>query len=259
MFKPHKKQKAPASELLVSRGLCASLAEASALVYAGLVVADDQRVEKPGQLLPLDVPLRVKKKGFVSRGGNKIAKAIEELGLSFLFKDKFVLDVGASSGGFTDCVLQLGASKVLALDIGFNQLDWKLRTHPQVLSLEQTDIRDFDASAHAPIDWILADISFDSLERLAPALVKAASPHTQFLILIKPQFELPRKDVPSGGVVRDEELWNKAIQSCLEAFEQVGVGHFKIAKSALKGRSGNQEFFVYCCLLPKSLPPETGI
>jgi 23S rRNA (cytidine1920-2'-O)/16S rRNA (cytidine1409-2'-O)-methyltransferase len=166
--------------------------------------------------------------------------------LATLFKDKVVLDVGASKGGFTDCVLQLGARTVLALDVGFNQLDWRLRTDPRVVVLEQTDIREFDPGLHAPFDWILADISFNTLERLAPALVKLASIETKFLILVKPQFELPGKDVPSGGVIRSEELWNKAIQVVLNAFERLGVGHFKIAKSALKGRSGNQEFFVYC-------------
>lgn len=246
MFARPKKQKATVAELLVKNGFCASLSEAKALVYAGLVIANDQRVEKPGQILPQDVSLRIKKKDFVSRGGNKLASAIDQLGLSSSFKDKTVLDVGASSGGFTDCVLQLGAAKVVALDIGFNQLHWSLRTHPQVLSLEKTDIREFDASLHVPFDWILADISFNTLEKLAPALVKAASSHTQFLILVKPQFELPEKDIPSGGVVYDEQLWDKAIKNAVEAFERLGLKKFEVAKSALKGRSGNQEFFVYC-------------
>lgn len=245
MSPQNRKKKAPVRELLVQRGLCASLEEASAYIYAGLVVAGDQRVEKPGDLIPLDTPLRVKKKTYVSRGGEKLAGAIDELGLGDLFKDKLVLDVGASTGGFSDCVLQLGARKVLALDIGFNQLDWKLRTHPQVVCLEKTDIRNFDASAYEAIDWILADISFDSLEELAPSLIKAASPQTQFLILVKPQFELPKNEVPTGGIVRNEELWNKAVQNVLEAFKTFGFTNFKIAKSTVKGRSGNQEFFLY--------------
>ncbi len=248
--------KTPANQLLIDRGLCLSLNEASAYIYAGLVFANEQRVEKPGSLLSKDIPLRIKKKNYVSRGGDKLFKAIEELGLHSFFEHKIVLDIGSSQGGFTDCVLQLGAAKVYAVDVGFNQLDWKLRTDPRVVSLEKMDIREFDASSCEPFDWILADISFNSLENLAPYIVKQASTHTHFLILVKPQFELPKKDIPEGGIVENEILWEQAIQKAIEAFQNLGVGHFQIAKSALKGRYGNQEFFIYGSALPSAGPCE---
>lgn len=246
MFKlPKKPKNKPAQELLVERDLCANLKEASSYIYAGQVFANEQRVEKPGQMLPLTVSLRVKKKGFVGRGGEKLSKAVDFLQLDKAFQNTCVLDVGASTGGFTDCALKLGASKVVAVDIGFNQLDWSLRTNSRVQSIEQTDIREWDSSSFGPFDWILADVSFSSLEALASTLMKLASPQTRFLILVKPQFELSMKEVPSGGVVEDEALWDKAVSQVRTAFEKLGASHFQVVKSALKGRSGNQEFFIY--------------
>jgi 23S rRNA (cytidine1920-2'-O)/16S rRNA (cytidine1409-2'-O)-methyltransferase len=245
---PSKKRNKTAQVLLLESGLCASLIEAQAFIYAGQAYANEQRIQKPGQLLSVDTTLRVKKKPYVSRGGVKLIKAIEDLHLRDAFRDKVVLDVGASTGGFTDCVLQLGAKNVIALDIGFNQLDWSLKTNAKVLSLEKTDIRTFDASPFGTMDWILADISFNSLEQLAPDLIRPASLNSQFLILVKPQFELPEKDVPEGGIVKDEASWNKAIAKVLSAFEALGLSQLQVSKSGLKGRYGNQEFFVYGCL-----------
>jgi len=250
--KPSKKRNKQAQILLWEGGACSSLVEAQAYIYAGQAYANEQRIQKPGQLLPVDSILRIKKKAYVSRGGFKLYKAIEDFDLLDAFKDKLVLDIGASTGGFTDCVLQLGAKKVIAIDIGFNQLDWSLKTHSGVLSLEKTDIRTFDASPYGNIDWILADISFNSLEELAPDLIRQASAKSQFLTLVKPQFELPEKEIPEGGIVEDEVSWNKAIEKVSVAFKALGLSQLKVSKSALKGRYGNQEFFVYGSLSPTS-------
>ncbi len=235
-----------ASKLLVEKGFCSSLTEAAALIYAGKVLADEQRITKPGERISEQAILRIKTKGkYVSRGGDKLFNAIVELGLSELFADTLVLDIGASKGGFTDCVLQLGAREVLALDVGTNQLDWRLRTDARVTCIEQTDIRTFNTRSDLPLDWILADISFNSLERLAPTLMKLASPQSRLLILVKPQFELPKSDIPDGGVVLAEELWEKAITRVSQSFLKLGAGNLLVARSALKGRRGNQEFFLY--------------
>lgn len=239
------RKKIAAALLLLEKGLCSSREQAEAYIYAGQVLADDQRVEKPGQLLKPDAVLRLKTKTFVGRGGDKLAQAIEDLGLSEAFRNTVVLDIGASTGGFTDCVLQLGAQKVLAVEVGFNQLSWKLRQDPRVLCFENTDIANFDASPFPELDWILADLSFRSLESMAPSIMRVSGSRTQFLILVKPQFELPKHEVPEGGVVRDEELWNKAIAQAQAAFEKLGVTAIRVIRSALPGRSGNQEFFLY--------------
>ncbi len=247
MSKPKKIRKILAKNILVERGLCASLDEASTLILAGLALANDQRIAKPGDLIPEDANVRLKKKrDFVSRGGTKLFNAVQELSLQEDFRNTLVLDVGASTGGFTDCALQLGARNVLALDVGTNQLHWSLRSDTRVINLERTDIRDFNGKDYAPFDWIIADVSFNSLERLAPDLLRLANPNTKFLILVKPQFELLKSEVPKGGVVESKELWDKALAKVSQSFLERGARNIRYAKSAIKGRRGNQEFFMYC-------------
>ncbi|MBI2602306.1 MAG: TlyA family RNA methyltransferase [Deltaproteobacteria bacterium] len=252
--KPKFSGKVSAAVLLVETRLASSPKEASALIYAGKVLANEQRVEKPGQLLAPQVKLRVKgtHPSFVSRGGIKLHAAIKELGLTEKFRDKVVLDTGASTGGFTDCVLQLGARAVLALDVGTNQLAWSLRSHPRVTALENTDIREWDPQKFPPLDWIIADISFNSLAKLAPAFTHACSKTTECLLLVKPQFELPYEKVPQGGIVTEARLWQEAVTSVVEAFRNLGAHDFLHVKSSLTGREGNQEFFLYFNLDPHS-------
>lgn len=238
-------KKISAARLMVEQKLCKTLEEASALIYAGYVIADDQRVEKPGQKLPELAVLRLKKqKSFASRGAYKLKKAIEDLNLQASFQNKVVLDVGASKGGFTDYVLELGANHVIAIDVGTNQLDWRLRTDKRVTSLEKMDIRAFDSQLYPACDWVLADISFNSLERLAPAIKKAA-PNACFLLLVKPQFELSENEIPDGGIVESEAMWNKAKLNVAEAFTNLGAKNIQFVQSGLKGKKGNQEFFIY--------------
>lgn len=241
---------------LVDKGLAQDLQEARALVMAGKVVANDQRVEKPAELIPLDCVLRIKgkKSKFVSRGGEKLAFALKHLQLTNLINDAVVLDIGASTGGFTDCCLQLGAKQVYALDVGTNQLAWSLRSDPRVISIEKTDIRSFDCNEYRGVNVVVADISFNSLARLVPDIVKAAEGSNEdnrqavhYLLLVKPQFELPKEYVPSGGVVVDEESRELAFNMVKDVFLQHGFKNENCQRldCGVEGRTGNREIFIY--------------
>jgi 23S rRNA (cytidine1920-2'-O)/16S rRNA (cytidine1409-2'-O)-methyltransferase len=234
--------------LLVEKGLADDPASAARLVMAGRVVVGDQRVDKPGHLVDRESPIRVKADGskYVSRGGDKLASALEQLGLWSFIEEASVLDVGASTGGFTDCCLQAGARSVIALDVGTGQLAWELRSDPRVISLEKTDLRDFNPSAFHPIDIVVADVSFNSLARLAPEFRRAAPrQETIFLLLVKPQFELGREDVPSGGIITDPSMRQKALERVKEALMREGLQVISTVESGVSGRKGNQEIFVY--------------
>jgi len=215
---------------------------------AGKVVVADQRVDKVGQLVDREAPIRIKDDGsrYVSRGGDKLASALEQLGLWSMLKGAAVLDVGASTGGFTDCCLQAGARSVIALDVGTGQLAWELRSDPRVISLEKTDLRDFDPSAYPPIDLVVADVSFNSLARLASGFRSAAPrPGTIFLLLVKPQFELEREDVPLGGIVVDPASRQRALDKVIDALIHEGLIVISTVESGVSGRKGNQEIFIY--------------
>lgn len=250
--KPDKRRRKRVDQLLVERGLADSLDLARALVLAGKVVAGDQRVDKPSVLISADVAIRVKGESrFVSRGGEKLRAALEDLGLLDALHGKTVLDVGASTGGFTDCCLDLGADRVIALDVGTGQLAWELRQNPKVSVLERTDIRDFDPAAYPPIDVVVVDISFNSLARLAPAL-RAAAPGkgVLFLVLVKPQFELPRGMIPSGGVVTDDDARRQALAAVKAAFAALDLPSGQALDARVSGRAGNREIF-YCVRAPQ--------
>lgn len=225
------------------------LTAARALIMAGQVVVDDQRADKPGALLAPGINLRLKngrRPAFVSRGGEKLRGAVTDLGLAPVFANAVVLDVGASTGGFTQYCLELGAGKVIALDVGSNQLAWELRQDPRVEVVEQTDIRAFQPDAFPEVDIVVADISFNSLARLAPALRRAApGAGARFLLLVKPQFELERHLVPTGGVVTDPELRRQACDKVVAAFVGLGLKAGGEAPSRLPGRTGNVEIFQY--------------
>jgi 23S rRNA (cytidine1920-2'-O)/16S rRNA (cytidine1409-2'-O)-methyltransferase len=239
--------KARLDETLVARGLAESLELARALVMAGKVVVGDQRADKAGQLVALDEPVRVKGESrFVSRAGEKLDAALIDLGLGNALRGAVVLDVGASTGGFTQVCLEHGAAQVVALDVGTAQLAWELRTDPRVTSVERTDIRDFRPATAPPLDWVVADVSFNSLARLAPAIRRAAPrAGVHFLLLVKPQFELPRGDIPAGGVVDDDALRQKAVAAVIAALVAVGLTDVKTVDARLSGKSGNREVFVY--------------
>jgi 23S rRNA (cytidine1920-2'-O)/16S rRNA (cytidine1409-2'-O)-methyltransferase len=236
-------------QLLLQRGLASDLQEAHIAIREGRVHGPDRRYEKPGEAVPIDLDLTVKPAGgrFVSRGGQKLDGALRDLDIHPL--GLRCIDLGASTGGFTDCLLQHGAVRVLAVDVGRAQLHERLRRDPRVVSRESTDLRDLDphtARALLGGDWglIVADLSFISLAACLPAITTLLVPGAMAVLLVKPQFELPRHLVPPGGVVEDEELHQTALKSVLTRAEACGLLTQAIAPSRLAGADGNREIFI---------------
>lgn len=234
-------------EMLLRLGLVSTLARAKAIILAGQVLVNEQRLDKPGSLVLATDVIRIKSRPFVSRGGEKLRNVIDDLNLSEIFKSAIVLDVGASTGGFTDCCLKLGAEKVLALDIGKNQLHWSLRQDLRVIDLSKTDIREFEAAKYPKINIVVADVSFNRFENFLSAIVDAtaSSEEVHFLLLVKPQFELNQAKVPKGGIVKDAELRQGAIDQAHECFKSAGLSPGKFMDARPKGRFGNAEVFYY--------------
>ena len=245
MPKPAKKQ--ALSKILCDKGLCKDSKEAQALIMAGKVVVNDQRASKAGELVSLDADIRIKGRAqYVSRGGFKLKGAIEDFSLIEHIKGATCLDVGASTGGFTDCLIQQGAAKVFALDVGTNQLAWSIRQDPRVVSIEKTDIRKIEGPIDPNISIVVADISFNSLTRLIDPILNAVPKKgVHFALLIKPQFELSSTEVGEGGIVESPELRKKAVTKVLAAMEERGLKNLKYKDCQLKGRYGNQEIFIY--------------
>lgn len=225
-------------------GHAESLISARSLIMSGSVIVDDQRQDKPGFMISEQAEVRIKGQGrFVSRGGEKLLAAITDFGLEKEFNGKVVLDIGASTGGFTDCLLQMGASKSIALDVGTAQLDWRLRQDPRVTSIERTDIKDFNPSGFPEIDWVVADVSFTSLAKLIPSIRKSA-PKARLLLLIKPQFELPRDKIPDGGVVTNDDDRHQAVEMVKLALLKEGYKVAATLDAKVIGRHGNREIFI---------------
>jgi len=231
---------------LIQLGLAEHADKAAALIMAGQVLVDDQPGTKAGQLVSSEAVVRLRgQRRFVSRGGDKLWGAIHDFAIVQQIKDAVVMDIGSSTGGFTDCCLQLGASKVYAVDIGTNQLAWKLRQDPRVVVCEQTDVRDLPGSVDPFINLVVADISFNSLDRLLPNISQVVSHRgVHFLLLVKPQFELSPESVPIGGVVDRPELQTLAMEKVKYRLEQLGLLFLGFRSARLKGRTGNQEIFV---------------
>jgi 23S rRNA (cytidine1920-2'-O)/16S rRNA (cytidine1409-2'-O)-methyltransferase len=241
-----KKTKIRIDDLLVKRGLAEDKKQAQALVFAGKVHSPDRVFANPSQLvLESSLVFSKHKSSYVGRGGLKLENALAKLGIKGLIADKNILDIGCSTGGFTQCLLAHKAQKVVAVDVGSNQLAWEVRKDKRVIALEKTNISEFDPQGLPQIDFITADISFNSLVRLAPAIVKALGQGSYLLLLVKPQFELASWDIPKGGVVLDEKLQQKAIAEVSKAMVDLGFVVISSCKSIPKGTSGNQEFFVF--------------
>lgn len=240
-----KSAKSRLDDLLVRRGFADSLSTARAMIMSGDVIVDDQRIDKPGTTVGESSIIRLKDEGkFVSRGGDKLEAAIQDLNLSDQFRGKHVLDVGASTGGFTDCVLSHGAASVIALDVGTAQLAWKLRLDQRVRSVEKTDIKNFAPSESEFLDWVVADVSFTSLAKLVPDIRRVA-PEASVLLLVKPQFELPREMVPAGGIVTSDEDRRMALRHVREALEAHGYETRAAIDARVAGKQGNREIFIY--------------
>jgi 23S rRNA (cytidine1920-2'-O)/16S rRNA (cytidine1409-2'-O)-methyltransferase len=233
-------------QLLVERGLAESRVRAQALVMAGLVFSGERRLEKPGMLVAEDVPLAVKgpEHPWVSRGGVKLAHALDRFGIEP--GGLVCLDVGVSTGGFTDVLLSRGASRVYAVDVGRGQLAWKLRADPRVIVLERVNVRDLTpALIPEPIDLIVCDVSFISLTLALPAALTLAAPSATLVALIKPQFEAGRKQVRKGGIVGDPEVRREVcerISTWLAAQPDWQVSG--LIDSPIAGADGNFEFLI---------------
>ena len=233
--------------LLVERGLCVSRERAKTTLMAGCVQVDGQRQDKPGTLVSETAVITVAGDpiGFVSRGGLKLAKAIEAFAVNL--QDKRMIDVGASTGGFTDCALQNGAAFVAAVDVGYGQLAWKLRTDPRVLNLERTNIRflSLDDVGGEYFDFASVDVSFISLSKVVPVVAQLLKPGAEAVMLIKPQFEAGRADVGKKGVVRDPAVHRRVIEQVLEAVVNAGLMPQGLTFSPVTGPEGNIEYLLH--------------
>jgi 23S rRNA (cytidine1920-2'-O)/16S rRNA (cytidine1409-2'-O)-methyltransferase len=226
--------------LLHARGLAESRAKAQRLIMAGEVTVAGQMVDKPGTMIPLEAELAVKTPPrFVSRGGEKLLAALEAF--SIVPVGWVCADMGASTGGFTDCLLQHGAAKVYAIDVGTGILEWKLRNDPRIVVMEGTNAR-YVETLPEPIRLVTADASFISLKLLLPVAQKWLVPEGEIVALIKPQFEAGKDRVGKGGVVRDPEVHREVLLSTLEAAAGMGLQTAGLIKSPLTGPAGNIEF-----------------
>jgi len=238
-------KKLRADQLLVTRGLAESRTRAQALIMAGAVFSGEKKIAKPGDTLAEDAPLEVRGKDhpWVSRGGIKLDHALSHFGLDVT--GAIALDVGSSTGGFTDVLLTRGAEKVYAVDVGTNQLAWKLRQDDRVVVHEQTNARALDRSIiPEPVDIIVCDASFIGLAKVLEAPLKLARPGAKLVALIKPQFEAGREEVGKGGVVRDPVVHDRVCAQARAWVESQGWAVLGITPSPITGPEGNVEFLL---------------
>ena len=239
--------KVRADQLLVTRGLVPTRARAQALVLAGKVYVGEQRIDKAGALLADDaaIMLRAEDHPYVSRGGVKLAGALDTFGVDA--SGKRCIDLGASTGGFTDCLLQRGAVSVAAVDVGYGQLAHKLRTDPRVLVLERTNAKTLEPSQVGGLaDIVVVDASFIGLGKLMPAVARCLAPGGELVALVKPQFEVGREEAArSKGVVRDPEVRARAIAGAEDDVKAAGLTLLGTCDSSLEGPKGNLEAFVH--------------
>ena len=231
---------------LVERGLAETRAAAQRLVMAGLVFSGERRLEKAGQGIGAETALEVRGQPhpYVSRGGLKLEKALDHFTIPVA--GRVALDVGSSTGGFTDCLLQRGAAKVYAVDVGTNQLAWKLRSDPRVVSMEKTNMRDVTSAQIAePVELIVCDASFIGLRTVLPAALALATPGAHLVALIKPQFEVGKGRVGKGGIVREPELHTEVCETISHWLAaQEGWRVLGIVASPITGAEGNKEFLI---------------
>lgn len=229
--------------LLVERGLVESPERAQSLVMAGQVLVNDDMVDKPGKEVPQDAQVTIREgPPYVSRGGLKLEHALNRFGVEV--KGSIAADVGASTGGFTDCLLQRGAVRVYAVDVGYGQLAWRLRQDPRVVVMERTNVRYLE-SLPEPIDLITVDVSFISLQLVLPRLVNLLQPKGQIVALIKPQFEARREQVGKGGVVRDPTVHREVLEKVVSWALDNWLYIRGLTPSPVRGPAGNLEFFAH--------------
>jgi 23S rRNA (cytidine1920-2'-O)/16S rRNA (cytidine1409-2'-O)-methyltransferase len=240
---------------LVRRGLARSREQAAELVAAGLVAVAGQRAGKAATQVARDTPITVTEAGgpeYVSRGGHKLAGALAVFApMGLAVAGRPCLDAGASTGGFTDVLLRAGAAHVVAADVGYGQLAWSLRTDQRVTVMDRVNVRTLDGVTPVP-ELVVADLSFISLTLVLPALIACAKPDADFVLLVKPQFEVGKGRVGAGGVVRDTTDRSAAVQRVTTAAGQFGLGVRGVTASPLPGPAGNVEYFVW---LRRGAPP----
>jgi 23S rRNA (cytidine1920-2'-O)/16S rRNA (cytidine1409-2'-O)-methyltransferase len=240
--------------LLVERGLAESRQKAQAMLLAGEVRVNGQRRDKAGERIPIDAAIEIAATHlrYVSRGGFKLEGALDDFGVDPA--GKVCLDVGSSTGGFTDCLLQRGATRVYAIDVSPDQMAWKLQQDPRVTRIKRNArelaVNDLTAAtvssrAHIPPQFVVIDLAFISVAKVLSAIAAVAAPRAEFLILIKPQFELDRGDIGKGGIIRDAKLHQRAIERVQAAAQSAGLQEKGVKPSKLPGAEGNQEFFLY--------------
>jgi 23S rRNA (cytidine1920-2'-O)/16S rRNA (cytidine1409-2'-O)-methyltransferase len=229
-------------KLLVTRGLAETRAKSQALILAGQVFSGGQRLDKAGQLVPIDIELAVREPApFVSRGGLKLAAALDHFGTEVA--GGICLDIGASTGGFTDCLLQRGAARVVAVDVGRGQLDWKLRQDSRVELRENTNARYLSPDDFAVrFDVVTADVSFISLTKILPVIPPLVNKPGFAITLIKPQFEVGREEVGKGGIVRDEAAQRRVVEEITSFAAGLGMRALGVIDSPILGADGNREF-----------------
>lgn len=239
-------EKKRADVLLFEKGLAESREKARRIIMEGVVFIDNQRIDKPGEKLDIDSPITIKEDPiiYVSRGGFKLEKAIQMFNLNL--KDNIAIDIGASTGGFTDCMLKNGAKKVYAIDVGYGQLDWSLRNDPRVIVKERTNIRyvtkdDIDEVA----DFISIDVSFISLKLVLPVAKDLLSKEGYIVALIKPQFEAGRDKVGKKGLVKDKDIHMEVINNVVEFCDTIGLKVIDLEFSPITGTTGNIEFLAH--------------
>jgi 23S rRNA (cytidine1920-2'-O)/16S rRNA (cytidine1409-2'-O)-methyltransferase len=238
-------KKLRADQMLVDRGLAESRAKAQALILAGLAFSGERRIEKAGQTLPEDAPLEVRGREhpWVSRGGVKLAHALDHFGWDVA--GAVALDVGSSTGGFTDVLLQRGAAKVFAVDVGTNQLAWKLRQDPRVIVHEQTNARHLgEQVVTEPVDLIVCDASFISLAKVLDRALDFAKADGRLIALVKPQFEAGRDEIGKGGVVRDPAVHARVCAAAADWVRSRGWTVEGVTESPIRGPEGNVEFLL---------------
>jgi 23S rRNA (cytidine1920-2'-O)/16S rRNA (cytidine1409-2'-O)-methyltransferase len=233
-------------KLLVERGLVASREEGRGRILAGDVLVNDQPLTKAGALVDVQAAIRIKSKvlPYASRGGSKLETALQKFGIDPT--GKTVLDVGASTGGFTDCLLAHGARQIFAVDVGYGQLDWRLRNDPRVIVFERTNIRYLKLQdLPRPADLATIDVSFISLKLVLPQVKTLLLPDHEIVALIKPQFEVGKGKVGKGGVVRSHEEHERVVEEIKRAAVKLGYAIRGVIESPLLGPAGNKEFFIH--------------
>ena len=244
-----RKAKKRIDQILTEQGTFPSRAKAQAAIMAGLVYVNGQKVDKAGTLILAETPLEVRGQPhpYVGRGGVKLEKALDKFNI--IVKDKVALDIGASTGGFTDCLLQNGAAKVYAVDVGYGQLDWKLRQDERVKVFERTNARHLKLSDFglrtSDIGLCVIDVSFISLSKILPAVYNLLADQAEVIALIKPQFEAKREEVGKGGIVKDEKVRAEVVEKTRQKAEAIGFKAQGVIESPITGADGNVEFLIH--------------